>query len=166
MGRIETKLEKEYTAAGHVRERNEGPTATHITGKRGFQKTKTTCTDAPVQETCPAGINIPRFQCLQYNQKYVEALRTILDKNPPSPCGRVCFHPCKPGCSRFGEDRDPSPVSQFRGIFMSRFMDAVCLPDAERADRVPPYQYVRQSQAKKHMETMASPLYPLFGNPP
>lgn len=78
-----------------------GSTEVIETGKWGFQKPQTVFMNAPCQEACPAGINIPQFLYLANEDKYNEALQTILKENPfPGVCGRVCFHPCEADCHR------------------------------------------------------------------
>lgn len=56
---------------------------------------------APCRETCPAGINIPRYVRFIAEGKPGEAVAVIREKIPfPSVCGRVCFHPCETKCQR------------------------------------------------------------------
>lgn len=86
-----------------------GSTEVIETGKWGFQKPYTAFMNAPCQEACPAGVNIPLFLHFTQEGRYDEALFTILRENPlPAVCGRVCFHPCESGCNRAQYDE---PVS-------------------------------------------------------
>jgi len=56
---------------------------------------------APCSQTCPAGINIPRYLRFIAEGKPGEAVAIIREKIPfPSVCGRVCFHPCETKCQR------------------------------------------------------------------
>jgi NADPH-dependent glutamate synthase beta subunit-like oxidoreductase/ferredoxin len=56
---------------------------------------------APCSAACPAGEDIPRIEMLVNQERYQEALETILSENPfPAVCGHVCFHPCENDCNR------------------------------------------------------------------
>ena len=56
---------------------------------------------APCSQTCPAGINIPRYIRFLAEGKPGEAVAIIREKIPfPVVCGRVCFHPCETKCQR------------------------------------------------------------------
>ena len=57
--------------------------------------------DAPCQNACPAGVDVPQY--IEYIQRgmYMEAVNSIREMNPfPSVCGRVCTHPCEARCRR------------------------------------------------------------------
>jgi NADH-quinone oxidoreductase subunit F len=57
--------------------------------------------DAPCQNTCPAGTNVPGYIQLIIQGKYSKAYDLNLVDNPlPSICGRVCEHPCEDRCQR------------------------------------------------------------------
>jgi NADPH-dependent glutamate synthase beta subunit-like oxidoreductase len=86
-----------------------GSTEVIETGKWGFQKPQTVFMTAPCQEACPAGNPIPQFLYFATQDKYDEALRTLLKENPfPGVCGRVCFHPCEIDCNRAQYDESVS----------------------------------------------------------
>ncbi len=60
---------------------------------------------APCSQTCPAGVNIPRYIRFIANGKFAEAVAVIRERIPfPSICGHVCFHPCEVKCQRIGLD--------------------------------------------------------------
>jgi len=53
----------------------------------------------PCVQTCPAGIDIPRYIRFIAEGKFTEAVSVIREKNPfPSVCGYVCPHPCEDAC--------------------------------------------------------------------
>ena len=55
----------------------------------------------PCKETCPLGIDVPRYIRLISEKKYAEAAAVIREKTPfPSVLGRVCFHDCEIECRR------------------------------------------------------------------
>jgi len=88
------------------------------TGKWGFEKPETAFMTAPCQEVCPAGNAIPRFLYLAGEERYEEALETILKENPfPGVCGRVCFHPCEKDCHRGQYDEVVSINTMERYVF-------------------------------------------------
>jgi NADPH-dependent glutamate synthase beta subunit-like oxidoreductase len=61
---------------------------------------------APCQETCPAGIDVPRYIRAVKNQKYDEAVAVIRERIPfPVVCSDACFAPCEDLCSykQFGD---------------------------------------------------------------
>jgi NADPH-dependent glutamate synthase beta subunit-like oxidoreductase len=73
---------------------------------------------APCQEACPAGNPIPQFLYFATQDKYDEALRTLLRENPfPGVCGRVCFHPCEIDCNRSQYDESVSIKAVERYVF-------------------------------------------------
>jgi NADPH-dependent glutamate synthase beta subunit-like oxidoreductase len=95
-----------------------GSTEVIETGKWGFQKPQTVFMTAPCQEACPAGNPIPQFLYFATQDKYDEALRTLLKENPfPGVCGRVCFHPCEIDCNRSQYDESVSINAMERYIF-------------------------------------------------
>ncbi|MGI6537024.1 MAG: NADH-quinone oxidoreductase subunit NuoF [Caldicoprobacterales bacterium] len=56
---------------------------------------------APCRNACPADVDVPRY--IEYIQRgmYMDAVRSIREKNPfPSVCGRLCTHPCEERCRR------------------------------------------------------------------
>jgi len=63
-------------------------------------------TVAPCRETCPAGIDVPRYiRCIKEG-KFDEALAVIRERIPfPSVCGYACYSPCEAKCGnrQFGD---------------------------------------------------------------
>lgn len=56
---------------------------------------------SPCQNSCPAGVDIPRYIEAIQKKAYGEAVEIIREDNPlPSVCGRVCNHPCESRCQR------------------------------------------------------------------
>lgn len=56
---------------------------------------------SPCEKACPLNQEIPEILELTKKQKYEEAWRLIVQKNPfPSVCGRICKHFCKDACNR------------------------------------------------------------------
>ena len=57
--------------------------------------------EAPCQNACPAGVDVPRYISLIRQKRYRDAVKLIKEKNPfPAVCGRVCTHPCEGKCRR------------------------------------------------------------------
>ncbi|MCR4401932.1 MAG: NADH-quinone oxidoreductase subunit NuoF [Firmicutes bacterium] len=57
--------------------------------------------EAPCQNACPAGVDVPRYISLIRQKRYQDAVKLIKEKNPlPAVCGRVCTHPCEGKCRR------------------------------------------------------------------
>ncbi len=55
----------------------------------------------PCRDTCPLGIDVPRYVRLISEKKYAEAAAVVREKTPfPSVLGRVCFHDCEIECRR------------------------------------------------------------------
>lgn len=55
----------------------------------------------PCRDTCPLGIDVPRYIRLISEKKYAEAAAVVREKTPfPSVLGRVCFHDCEIECRR------------------------------------------------------------------
>jgi len=55
----------------------------------------------PCKDTCPLGIDVPRYIRLITEKKFGEAAAVIHEKTPfPSVLGRVCFHDCELVCRR------------------------------------------------------------------
>lgn len=62
---------------------------------------------SPCQNSCPAGIDIPRYIEAVQRKAIHEAVDIIREDNPfPSVCGRLCNHPCESRCQR-GQLDDP-----------------------------------------------------------
>lgn len=56
---------------------------------------------APCADTCPVNIEVHGYVALIAEERFIEALELIKEKNPfPSICGRVCHHPCESRCRR------------------------------------------------------------------
>ncbi len=55
----------------------------------------------PCKNSCPAGIDIPRYTRLIAERKFGEAVAVIREKVPfPGVLGSVCYHPCETVCRR------------------------------------------------------------------
>ena len=55
----------------------------------------------PCRDTCPLGIDVPRYIRFIAEKKYAEAAAVVREKTPfPSVLGRVCFHECEIECRR------------------------------------------------------------------
>ncbi|MFC1964283.1 FAD-dependent oxidoreductase [Chloroflexota bacterium] len=55
--------------------------------------------EAPCQQACPAGIDVPQYVRLVREGKFADALAVICEKIPfPSVCGWICAHPCEVEC--------------------------------------------------------------------
>jgi NADPH-dependent glutamate synthase beta subunit-like oxidoreductase len=79
---------------------------------------------APCSTACPAGEDIARIEMYFNQERYQDALKTILLENPfPSICGRVCFHPCERVCNRADLDE---PVAIHA---MERFIGDAAIKD-------------------------------------
>ena len=61
----------------------------------------TNCFIAPCEHGCPIRQDIPEYVRLVGDQKYSEALKLILERNPlPFITGRICSHRCMDKCTR------------------------------------------------------------------
>jgi|YelNatPaOPRAMG01_1025707.scaffolds.fasta_scaffold04642_2 NADPH-dependent glutamate synthase beta subunit-like oxidoreductase len=61
---------------------------------------------APCQEACPAGIDVPRYVRFIREGRFEEALAVIREKIPfPAVCGFACYSPCESSCGKrqFGD---------------------------------------------------------------
>ncbi|TET39083.1 MAG: hydrogenase, partial [Dehalococcoidia bacterium] len=66
------------------------------------------------RNTCPAGIDVPRYVRAIADGRFGEAAAIIREKIPfPSVCGRVCFHPCETKC-RLGETIEPLAINALK----------------------------------------------------
>lgn len=55
----------------------------------------------PCQDTCPAHIDVRKYNKLIVEGKFVEAWDTIRERAPfPASLGRICHHPCEDRCRR------------------------------------------------------------------
>ncbi|MDD3840652.1 MAG: NADH-quinone oxidoreductase subunit NuoF, partial [Clostridia bacterium] len=62
--------------------------------------------NAPCQNACPAGVDVPRYIEYIQRKQFVKAVEVIRENNPfPTVCGRVCNHPCEFKCQRAGIDQ-------------------------------------------------------------
>jgi NADPH-dependent glutamate synthase beta subunit-like oxidoreductase len=72
------------------------------------------CIQAPCQNECPAGQNVPDYMYLVSQGRFAEALRIIGDTNPlPLTTGAVCDHPCTTKCVRNHYD-DPLAIREIK----------------------------------------------------
>ncbi len=56
---------------------------------------------APCSRGCPAGVDVQRYLAQARNGEYLDAVRTIRERNPlPVVCGRVCVRKCEDVCRR------------------------------------------------------------------
>lgn len=68
---------------------------------RGVKKAEREAALIPCKNTCPAGIDVPRYVRLIGLGKEVEAVGVVREKVPfPNVLGNVCFHPCESKCRR------------------------------------------------------------------
>lgn len=68
----------------------------------------------PCRNTCPAGIDVPRYLTLIEKGKFDQALEVIRQKVPfPGVLGRVCFHPCEQVCRR-GQLTEPVAICSLK----------------------------------------------------
>lgn len=68
---------------------------------RGVKKAEREAALVPCKNTCPAGIDVPRYVRLIASGKAAEAVAVIRERVPfPSVLGSVCFHPCEEKCRR------------------------------------------------------------------
>jgi len=64
----------------------------------------------PCKNTCPGGIDIPRYVRLIAERRFQDAIEAIREKVPfPNVLGCVCDHPCEEACRR-GEINEPIAV--------------------------------------------------------
>ena len=98
---------------------------------------------APCQEACPAGIDVPRYiRCIR-NGQFSEALAVILERIPfPSVCGYACVHPCEAKCSRL----------QFDEALAIRMLKRTA---AERGNKLPA-RIAKQSPTGKRVAVIGS----------
>ncbi|MFX1321425.1 MAG: FAD-dependent oxidoreductase [Promethearchaeota archaeon] len=72
----------------------------------------------PCRETCPLGIDVPRYIRLIAEKKYAEAAAVVREKTPfPSVLGRVCFHDCELECRR-NQLNDPIAICALKRFAM------------------------------------------------
>ncbi|MFX0137827.1 MAG: FAD-dependent oxidoreductase [Candidatus Hodarchaeota archaeon] len=72
----------------------------------------------PCIDTCPLGIDVPRYIRLISEKKFNEAAAVIREKTPfPSVLGRVCFHECEIACRR-SQINDPIAICALKRFAM------------------------------------------------
>jgi len=72
----------------------------------------------PCKETCPLGIDVPRYIRLISEKKYADAAAVVREKTPfPSVLGRVCFHDCEIKCRR-GQINEPIAICALKRFAM------------------------------------------------
>ena len=77
--------------------------------RKKFEEKERAKTLLPCVNTCPAGIDIPRYVRLISEGKYQDSLEVIREKVPfPLALGYVCNHPCEQSCRRDALDE---PIS-------------------------------------------------------
>jgi formate dehydrogenase beta subunit len=76
--------------------------------------------DAPCKQTCPAGVDVPRYVRLTAEGKFKEALAVVREKIPfPAVCGSACFHPCEAKCLR-GQLDEPIAIMAIKRFLARR----------------------------------------------
>ena len=69
---------------------------------------------SPCQNSCPAGVDIPRYIRAIGDEKFGEAVAVIREKIPfPAICGYVCVHYCEAKCRR-GELEEPIAIRELK----------------------------------------------------
>ncbi|MFX0178928.1 MAG: FAD-dependent oxidoreductase [Candidatus Hodarchaeota archaeon] len=77
----------------------------------------------PCKETCPLGIDVPRYIRLISEERFAEAAAVIREKTPfPSVLGRVCFHDCEIACLR-SQINDPIAICALKRFAMDHDSD-------------------------------------------
>ncbi len=85
--------------------------------------------DAPCQNTCPAGTNVPGYIQLIIDGKHEKAYELNLVDNPfPAVCGRVCEHPCESRCQRAQFD-EPIAIRELKRYCTDRSVEANVRPE-------------------------------------
>jgi NADH-quinone oxidoreductase subunit F len=80
---------------------------------------------SPCQHTCPVGINIPKYVAQIADGEYLEAVKTIWERNPfPAICGRICHHPCEGRCRR-GELDEPVAIRALKRFAADWYFDHI-----------------------------------------
>lgn len=74
----------------------------------------------PCKNTCPAGIDIPRYLRLIAEERFQDALEVIREKVPfPHVLGLVCTHPCEKVCLR-GAVSEPIAINALKRFVAER----------------------------------------------
>lgn len=73
----------------------------HIRDKKCPASVCASLFESPCQNSCPAGVDVPRYIDAIRSRDYSLAVAIIKENNPfPAVCGRVCNHPCERRCRR------------------------------------------------------------------
>lgn len=94
---------------------------------------------SPCQNSCPAGIDVPRYIANVQQKAFDEAVEVIRATNPfPAVCGRVCDHPCEAKCRR-GTFDEPVAIKSLKRFAADwemkrghRSRPSVCAPSGKR----------------------------------
>jgi len=87
---------------------------THIRDKKCPASVCASLFNAPCQNTCPAGVDVPIYVDLVRQGRFADAYEEIMRENPlPVVCGRVCNHPCESKCRRAQLD-DPIAIRELK----------------------------------------------------
>ncbi|NPV43184.1 MAG: NADH-quinone oxidoreductase subunit NuoF [Firmicutes bacterium] len=86
----------------------------HIKYKKCLASVCATMFISPCQNSCPAGVDVPRYIAAIRDERFAEAVAIIKENNPlPAVCGRVCHHPCEFKCKRSQID-DPIAIRMLK----------------------------------------------------
>ncbi len=92
----------------------------HINKKLCRAGTCSALVKSPCQNSCPAGINVPRYIRLVAEDKCPEAVAVIREKVPfPAVLGYVCVHFCEPKCRR-GQLEQPIAIKELKRFAADR----------------------------------------------
>lgn len=87
---------------------------------------------SPCQHTCPVGINVPKYVAHIAENRYLDSVETIRERNPfPAICGRICHHPCEYRCRRGELDASVAIRSLKRFAADWYFDNLATIPDPE-----------------------------------
>ncbi len=77
----------------------------HIRQRRCRASVCEALVEAPCAHACPAGVNVPQYVSLIFENRLEEAVEVVRRRNPfISVCGRVCDAPCERRCRRSDVD--------------------------------------------------------------
>ncbi len=86
----------------------------HIRDKKCPASVCASLFNAPCQNTCPAGVDVPIYVDLVRQGRFADSYAEIMRENPlPVVCGRVCNHPCEAKCRRAQLD-DPIAIRELK----------------------------------------------------
>ena len=78
--------------------------------KKEYTEEEREKTLVPCRNTCPAGIDVPRYVRLIAEERFQDSLEVVREKVPfPHVLGCICPHPCEDACSR-GEINKPIAI--------------------------------------------------------